>query len=324
MSRFTILVLSCFAAVSLAPAQLLQGTPPPLNPPPAVPAPQPVVAPAPVPAAPQNPAALVFDAEQKEYNAKQGEMSAPFTFHVTNVSASAVQINSLHTSCGCTVAQLPAQPYTLGAGSNVPINVTVDLRGKMGLITKSISVDSSAGFKSLLVRVNIPQPQPSATPTTTPGGPVIANNGMPDRAKNIQASLADRQAVFKGDCAKCHVEKGIGKLGKDLFTADCAVCHEDEHRAAMVPDLKVPRTHRDLAFWQTWISEGKAGTLMPAFAAAHGGPLTQQQVDSLAIYLYQNFPLDPPAVPVQLQHAQAQAPHLPVPAPPVPPAVQKN
>jgi mono/diheme cytochrome c family protein len=82
-------------------------------------------------------------------------------------------------------------------------------------------------------------------------------------------------------------------MGKELYDASCGICHDSEHRAAMVTDLKVPRSDRDLAFWQKWISEGKAGTMMPAFAAVHGGPLTQQQIDSLSIYCFQNYPKKP-------------------------------
>ena len=119
---------------------------------------------------------------------------------------------------------------------------------------------------------------------------------MDDRAMNIQNALADRQAIFKGDCARCHLDKGVGKMGAELYLASCGICHEAEHRAAMVPDLKVPRSPRDLAFWQKWIAEGKPATLMPAFAATHGDPLTQEQADSLTVYLYQNFPRNPPMV----------------------------
>lgn len=241
-----------------------------------------------------DPNALKFDAESKDFNARPGDASASFTFSVTNVSRSDVSINSLRTSCGCTVAQLPPlpnKPFVLAAGSNVAINVTMDLRGKMGAVTKSISVETSAGFKSLLVRANIPQP--GLTPTAGAAQIPAVAGGMGERAKNIQAALADRQAVFKGDCAKCHVEKGVGKMGKELYVADCAVCHDSEHRAAMVTDLKVPRSARDLSFWQKWIMEGKPGTMMPAFAAIHGGPLTQEQIDSLTVYLYENYPKNP-------------------------------
>lgn len=116
------------------------------------PTPAPAAAPAPVP----DPNALKWSAESIDYNAKPGEESAPFTFVVTNVSSVEISINSLRTSCGCTVAQLPTTPYKLAPGANVAINVAMDLRGKQGQITKTVNVDSSVGDKILLVRVNVP------------------------------------------------------------------------------------------------------------------------------------------------------------------------
>jgi mono/diheme cytochrome c family protein len=286
MSRFAPMIFAVLTAGSTLLAQVapVPTPPPPVTPPTTLQVTPPGGAPAAPPA--QDPNSLKWSAESIEYNAKPGEQSAPFTFTVTNVSNTEVSINSLRTSCGCTVAQLPTTPYKLLPGSNVPINVTMDMRGKSGAVTKSVSVDTSAGFKSLLVKVNIPAETAPAT-TVAAGG-----EGM-NRAKNIQTALADRQAVFKGDCASCHVEKGKGKMGQELYAASCGICHDAEHRAAMVTDLKVPRTHRDLAFWQKWIMEGKPGTMMPAFAQAHGGPLTQEQVDSLTVYCYQNFPKSP-------------------------------
>jgi mono/diheme cytochrome c family protein len=292
MSR---LAVKFFAAVCLSALPLLAqvtpgATPAPaprkltLSPPAAASTP---VAPA-APAAPTpDPNALKWNAESLEYNAKPGEESAPFHFFATNVSQSPVIINALRTSCGCTVAQLPTTPYTLLPGSNVPVNATMDLRGKQGVITKTVTADTSSGIKSLLVKVSIPAAAATAA-NQTPGAP-----GMGDRAKNIQTALADRQAVFKGDCASCHVEKGKGKFGAELYAASCGICHDAEHRAAMVTDLKVPRGPRDIAFWQKWIMEGKPGTMMPAFGQAHGGPLTQEQIDSLTTYCYQNFPKGP-------------------------------
>ncbi len=292
MNRFALLLAAVLALANASlSAQVL----------PAAAAPVAVRAPAP------DPNALKFDAETREYNAKQGEVSAPFTFVVTNVSKSEISINGLHTSCGCTVAQLPTTPYKLLPGSNVAINVTMDLRNKIGQVTKSVNVDTTVGPKSLLVKVNIPQ-----APTVTPAAGQAAAPTMNDRAKNIQSALADRQAVFKGDCAKCHVDKGVGKLGKELYDVSCGICHDAEHRAAMVTDLKVPRSERDLAFWQKWITEGKAGTMMPAFGAVHGGPLTQEQIDSLSIYLFQNYPKRPLATATR-----------PVAAPPLPGTLKK-
>jgi mono/diheme cytochrome c family protein len=254
--------------------------------------------------------ALQWDSIQQKYDAKPGESSAPFTFHVTNVSKAEVSITRLQTSCGCTVAQLPPlpnEPFKLLPGSNVAINVTMDLRGKAGAVSKMINVDSSDGHHALTVVVTIPPPAPIAAS----GDPHAAPNAMGNRALNIQNALADRQAIFKGDCASCHVQKGVGKFGQELYAASCGICHDAEHRAAMVPDLKVPRSERDLAFWQKWIMEGKPGTLMPAFAQAHGGPLTQEQIDSLTVYLFQTYPKKPQAVAA-------------TPITPPTPAVQKN
>ena len=75
--------------------------------------------------------------------------------------------------------------------------------------------------------------------------------------------------------------------------AACAVCHEAKHRASMVPDLhnlKVPTSEE---FWRTWITAGKAGTLMPAFATSQGGPLNDMQIASLAAYLNAIIPPTP-------------------------------
>lgn len=108
------------------------------------------------PEAPSASTALKCDADLKECVLKPGETSATFTFVVTNVSNSEVAINRLHTSCGCTVAQLPTTPYKLQPGANVEIDVAMDLRGKSGVITKTVTIDSTAGGKVLLVRANIP------------------------------------------------------------------------------------------------------------------------------------------------------------------------
>ena len=103
--------------------------------------------------------ALRWDADSKEYALKPGETTAPFTFIVTNVSSADVVITRLHATCGCTAANLPTMPYTLGAGSNVAVNVEMQLAGKSGLIQKNVTVESSAGPKTLVVRANIPTEQ---------------------------------------------------------------------------------------------------------------------------------------------------------------------
>lgn len=226
--------------------------------------------------------AIAWDSTSKEYNAKVGEGIAPFVFLLTNISSSEVVISNVTTTCGCTVAQLPAQPWHLAPGINGEIKVSMNLTGKLGHVTKAVTVNSSAGTKVLQVKVNIP---PAPAPVT--------ENARGDRAANMAAAKANRQAIFQGDCVSCHVARGAGKFGKELFVADCAICHDTPHRAAMVPDLRAPKTSRDRAYWANWITSGKAGSLMPAFGEKEGGPLSSAQIDSLVTYLIENFPKGP-------------------------------
>ncbi|MEP6662916.1 MAG: DUF1573 domain-containing protein [Verrucomicrobiota bacterium] len=238
-----------------------------------------IVPPSSQPAAPPN--ALVWDAEAKEYQAKPGDQEAKFTFSLTNVSSVEVVINDVTTSCGCTVAQLPSKPWHIAPGTNGEIHATMNLAGKQGQgrVSKQLNVTSSIGFKALMVTVIMPAPTPVPT-----------DNGRGDRLANMESAKADRQAVFKGDCRSCHVEKGVGKLAKDLYAADCGICHESPHRASMVPDLRAPKTPRDREYWNNWVAHGRIGSMMPAFLDKEGGPLSKEQIDSLVTYLWDEFP----------------------------------
>jgi mono/diheme cytochrome c family protein len=234
---------------------------------------------------------LVFDSETKTYDAKPGEASAPFVFNLTNVWTNEVIIERTQTSCGCTVAQLPSQPWHIPPGTNGEIKVTVALAGKPpGLITKTVTIYSSVGMKMVTVKVNNPPPAPPVAMTEE------------QRKKNQEQAMKDRQAVFHklGDqnCAECHVDKGRGKIGKELFAADCAICHESPHRAAGVPDLKAIAGVKQTGFdyWKEWIKDGgKVGALMPAFGQEHGGPLSEAEINSVAAYLAQTYSAKPAA-----------------------------
>ena len=219
---------------------------------------------------------LRWDATEKEIHAKDGELDLDFSFAVTNVSKSDVTINWVRPSCGCTVAKLPPTPWTLKPNEGGLIELKLDLRGKFGTLSKYVSVDTSHGQKLLMIKAHIPA--------------TVAQPGMDSRAKNMQLAMADRQVVFRGDCAKCHAEPAAGKMGEQLYTAACAICHDTPHRATMVPDLRALSKATGPDYWSFWIANGKPGTLMPGFAKAHGGPLDEAQIRSLAEFLYEKFP----------------------------------
>jgi len=220
---------------------------------------------------------LAFDGESKEYTNQPGEMVAKFVFNLTNVSPEEVVISLVQTSCGCTTAQLPPMPWKIPAGGTGQIPVNMNVQGKSGVVLKSVTLHTDKGQKPLMVKATIPVPDPDLMSAA-------------DRERNQLLAKADRQAIFKGDCARCHVEPVIGKFGKDLYTSACGVCHEAEHRATMVPDLRNLPNDTDANYWKLMVTLGKPNTLMAAFAQSQGGPLSELQITSLVDYLVANMP----------------------------------
>lgn len=212
---------------------------------------------------------LVWDSTTKEMSPKPGQPSADFAFNVTNTADSEVVIQTVATSCGCTVAKTPQRPWHIAGHTNDSMTISVNLAAKSGTFTKAITVFAT-GFPNQVLMVTIHMPD--------------SDEAM--RARNMQLAVTDRQAVFKGSCAACHKDKAEGKMGQELFVAACEICHNPkgpgETRATMVPDLKALHHPTDYAYWKTIITIGKPGTLMPAFGSVAGGPLTDAQVESLA------------------------------------------
>ena len=159
----------------------------------------------------------------------------------------------------------------------------MDIAGKSGTVPKTVTVSTDKGVKQLYVSTTI---LPPAAPTRM---------NAADRESNQKLAIADRQAVFKGECAKCHAEPAKNKMGKELFTSVCGVCHEAEHRATMVPNLHAITQETNAEFWRNWIAHGKPGTLMPAFAQTEGGVLSDPQITSLVRYLLVAIPSKPAA-----------------------------
>ena len=216
---------------------------------------------------------LAWDALLKAVDTTNEQDFARFTFSFTNITGSNVTVLNVHPSCGCTTAELPPVPWLIPCGATGEIKLSVNLQGKIGTLFKSVNVTTDRGNKNLMLRINILPPPPMPEMTEA------------QRAAGVAAAKIDRQAVFKGDCANCHLKRIEGKYGQLLFDAICAVCHETKNRATMVPNLANLQVPTNEEFWRAWITAGKAGSLMPAFASSQGGPLNDLQIASLAAYL---------------------------------------
>lgn len=101
---------------------------------------------------------LAWDSVAKEYRAQRGQTNAPFTFMVTNVSPEQVLIYDTSTTCDCTVAQLPAKPWSLAPGNSGEIRASLDLRGRTETVTNYVIVFTSKGNRLLTVKATLPRP----------------------------------------------------------------------------------------------------------------------------------------------------------------------
>jgi len=186
-------------------------------------------------------------------------------FTLTNAGKEPLKIHEAHSSCGCTVPDL--KQNELKPGESTKLDIMVDTAMKQGPVTKTVEVSSN-----------------------DPDSPVVS---LPIKmiVNNRHEGLTDdgRVKIFTDQkCTSCHVDKGVGLAGKDLFEADCAMCHGDDAKGAVggalifgdYDDAKYEKHIRDtIAFGS------KTHRSMPGFLDKEGGPLIQEQIDSLVVYL---------------------------------------
>jgi hypothetical protein len=95
---------------------------------------------------------LAWDAELKEATVNASQPVAQLVFNFTNISGGDVSINHVGTSCGCTVAQLPPMPWKLSPGTGGAIPVTMNVAGKLGMVFKTLTINTDKGWKMLSVK----------------------------------------------------------------------------------------------------------------------------------------------------------------------------
>lgn len=225
---------------------------------------------------------LEYDATHKDIHPDSRSEKVELFFEIANPTLEPITITTIMPSCGCTAAKSPELPWTLNPGKADLLHLTVDLMGKSGVISKSVTVLSTAGRKSLSFKLHIPE---------LTGHKEKKSRSMAIRMSNIDKARRNRQVVFQGHCRSCHFNPSEGKEGEELFQSACGICHDTLNRASMVPDLekKPEGITRNHAYWKEWIAIGKEKTLMPGFHEDHGGPLSTQRIEKLAAFLVQKY-----------------------------------
>jgi len=227
---------------------------------------------------------LVWSPDNPTHTTVPGEISARFTFAVSNSSSAEAVIVQVKPSCGCTTAEMPSIPWRIPPHGTDKLEAVVDLRDKVAsaasptVYYKDIKIFGQDFTNQINFSVAIP-------PMTNK---MSADETM--RLWGQQLASVDHQAVFKNDCVKCHLVPAFGKQGEYLFHTTCGICHEAVNRASVVPDLSKLTAPIDTSYWRTWVTDGKVGTLMPGFASTNGGPLDDEQVRGLVAYLTNAFP----------------------------------
>lgn len=202
----------------------------------------------------------------------QTDSKAHAYFLLYNIGGKHLRISDVDTSCGCTVAKV--SKTVLAPGDFTRIDVDIDTSLKVGPIRKKITVKSNDPKRPELAVFLI--------------GDVLGKKMMGHAQINLGAR--DRLVLFKGECATCHVQAGKGKTGKALFLADCAMCHgvnaQGNHNAGV---SLLNGDYENEAFarkMRSVIAEGSPNSpQMPPFSKAKGGPLNDDEIDSLISFL---------------------------------------
>ncbi|CAN5428647.1 hypothetical protein BH10BAC5_BH10BAC5_17510 [soil metagenome] len=204
----------------------------------------------------------------------QGEI-VQYEFPFSNTGNQELVITNVTTSCGCTAAT-SGDKTNFAAGESGVIKITFNSNGKQGHIEKTVMIESNDPVS----------PQMILTLFFDVAIPTDMSNHM---------MFSSNQSIFEGVCADCHVTKGIGKIGKDLYDNDCAICHGDakDHKPHEAIDKNSTKKYTDEQLFD-YISNGSVTqpTMMPGFHKKNGGPLTDEEISSLVTYIRSDLSVD--------------------------------
>lgn len=186
-------------------------------------------------------------------------------FPLRNIGDKRLEIKAAFSTCGCTVPHV--KQHEINPGQTGELEVVLDTSMKQGAVTKPIEIrtnDSVNPVVTIHIKANV---------------------------RGAHADLSDVKAkIFTGRCAACHVEKGKGKQGEELFVADCGMCHG--FRGTGIPGVApsvVQGNYEDEGFSSAMkhiISFGSAShRSMAGYLDEAGGPLSPKDIESIVAFL---------------------------------------
>lgn len=205
-----------------------------------------------------------FESITHDFGQLRSDQKTAFDWVFHNDGDAPLTILRTRSSCGCTISVADEVPVPPGASGK--IHVEFDPAGLQGEIKRTLAVNSNdptQGMVRLTVRASVTRVD---LPETSDGHPAIGG-----------------QSLLMGDCGTCHAAPASGKSGEGLYLAVCAMCHGELATGGRAPSLRSPsyldtRSDRELA---EAIAYGTANPSMPGYSSMMGGPLSEDQVESL-------------------------------------------
>ncbi len=138
------------------------------------------------------------------------------------------------------------------------ITVSVNTSGKFGKLSKSVKVYSN-----------------------DPDNPVYILYVTMYVKDSIHIKEYSPVEIFSEGCRSCHVERGKGKKGIALFRADCIMCHRTGKSASSLTEMR--KQSSDYIIYA--IKAGVDNSSMPGFDIKNGGPLSEDEIESLVSFI---------------------------------------
>ena len=213
---------------------------------------------------------IVFAEKQRDFGQiLQGDI-VQYEFDFTNDGDAELEITNVQTSCGCTAATA-GEKNKYKPGEKGKIRITFNSNGKVGKIEKTV-----------LVQSNSPEPNDQIILTLN------FDVKLPSEEEKKHMMVMPGASIFAGVCVDCHVTKGIGKIGKELYDADCGICHgaAKDHKPHGPIDKNTAAKFTDDEL-VNFIKQGSPTnpTMMPGFHKDFGGPLTTDEIMTLLAYI---------------------------------------
>jgi Protein of unknown function (DUF1573)/Cytochrome C oxidase, cbb3-type, subunit III len=207
---------------------------------------------------------IQFDSQIFDFGTVDEGARINHTFKVSNKGTGLLKIVDAYASCGCTVPKLSKK--TLEPGETTDLFITVDTSMKQNGITKTVNV-SSNDPKRPIVEIALK---------------MFVRNQHKGLTEGAKAKILTDES-----CTSCHVARGVGVFGLELYVADCAMCHGPKAEGESGPALIGP--YDNIVFYNhmkdVLVHGSKKTNAMPGFGGDAGGPLAQKQIDSLLTYL---------------------------------------